>query len=279
MANSLILRSPTILVDTARPKFTLDPMVRPGTKFLFDFSRAFSHPEGVITAGNMSAKTITDLSGQEIPVVFGGTGTWSCNADGSISNVAGGTSAVVGSAGQFDMAPAEYEFVATYWFSITTGYAVTNTGYMLYLGAGAPNSGQFNLQISGSGRKATSYVEGISAGAIGADMTLDAPHMVAMHCKPSEGWLDTYFDGVLLHRVTGVPASFTSAAASSVIVGAVANRKTYRFSLVDITSSISAETTAGYNADAILTGAQHIDREWKFCRNSVSAAPKTPFVA
>jgi hypothetical protein len=278
MGNSLILRASTILTDTARPKFTLDPMVRPGTKFLFDFSRATSHPEGVITVGNMSSKTITDLSGQEIPMVFGGAGTWSCNADGSISNVAGGSNAIIGSAGQFDMAPAEYEFVATYWFSITTGYLVTSTGYMLYLSAGVPNAGQFNLQIGGAGRKATSYVEGVSAGAIGADMALDAPHMVAMHCKPSDGWVDTYFDGVRLHRQTGVPASFTSAAAASVIVGAVANRKSYRMSLTNITASIAAEMAAGYNANAILTGAQHIDREWKFCRNLIAAAPKTAFV-
>lgn len=40
----------------------------------------------------------------------------------------------------------------------------------------------------------------------------------------------------------------------------------------------NAEQAVGYRPDAILTAAQHVQREWLFCTGQIAAAPKTPFV-
>jgi hypothetical protein len=278
MANSLVIRAPGIASISNRPKLTRDPMIRPGTKFLYDFSRPRCHPNGAIAAGSMASKTMTDLSGNDVPLVFPGSG-WTANADGSIDNAASVSSATIGALGEFDMSAAEYEYVATCWFELTTGYLVTSSVRMLSLNTAGevPSDASIWLSLGGSGRVAAAYVMGDSAGAVGSAMDLDVPHMAAAWFKPGE-FLKFYFDGVLAWTVnSGIESNLTDASGQYVLLGGQPPRKTFRISLCDITASAAAEETAGYDSDAILTGEQHIVREWQFCNNLIAAAPKTEF--
>ncbi len=278
MTNSLILRAPGVASIPNRPKLTLDPMIRAGTKLLYDFSRPQCHPNGVITAGAMNSKTVLDISGNDVPLVFPSAG-WSANSDGSISNTQSVSGCTIGSVGQFDMSVSEYEYVATYWFGMTTGYLVTNAAPMLTLTASGTGSAQIYLTIGGDGRKATAYVMGESAGAIiSPEFSLDEPHMAAVHFSPG-GTFGFYFDGAPIWVSPTAVSELTAATAFSLLLSGGPNRKTHRISLCDLTASRAAEEAMGYNDNAILTGAQHILREWQFCTNQIAAAPKTAFGA
>lgn len=281
MTNSLIIKAPGLATIPGRPKVVRDPMIRPGTKFLYDFSRPACHPDGVITAGPMAGKTLVDLTDNAVPLTIPPAG-WTANADGSISNGQGVSAASIGAVGQFDMAPAEYEYISTYWFSITAGYLDTNASPMLYLNSGGtnPTNAQLFMTMGGNGRKTAGYCMGVSSG-ISAGMpqlSLDEPHMLAAHVVPGSS-ISWYIDGALAWSLGGVPANFTSAAAASLLLGGGANRRSYRISLCDLAASRAAEEAAGYAPDAILTAPQHILREWRFCRGEIAAAPRDPFVA
>jgi hypothetical protein len=224
----------------------------------------------------MSNKTVYDLSGNNVPLVFPASG-WTANADGTVSNTAGADPCSIGSGGQFNMAASPYDFIATYWMSIDATHLVSALAYMFHLAAAGPPQGQFSLFLGGaSGRKPVTYVNNDSSGAISSDVSLDQPHMLAVYRSFSANTLTFYVDGA--KEYTMASTATPTATSNAVSLAGTANRKTYRMSLVNLTESISVETAQGYNADAILNADAHIAREWNFCKGLIPAAPRTAFV-
>lgn len=276
MANSLLLKSSAIPLDSNRPKFARDPMWRPGTKFQIDWSRPRCHPNGKITAATLTGSAIVpDLSPDAVNVTIGSGHT--INADGSIvASAVTGKQINIGSAGQFDMAPAEYEYVMILWLKLTTGYITTNYQQLMGLSVDdTANNAQCWFDTGLAGRRPRCSVAGTIYGAT-ADISLDVPYQIAVHYTPG-GRLDYFQNGVFVQGSTGAPGSVTAAASSFFRIPDNAKKTIYRASLVDISASVAAEAVLGYPPEMRLTGRQHILRDYQFCTNQIEAAPKAAF--
>jgi len=279
MENSLILRSPAIATNADRPKFTRDPMVRPGTKFLYDWSRGRCHPSGAIAAGVIAGGAeMFDLGHDDITAATAATGFTAEAAGGLINTSESGDYIAIGAAGQFDMAPAEYEYVLTAWIKLpASGHTTSN--FMPLLGLSSDNTAanaQVWIDMGLAGRRprcaiGSSYIYGATS-----DISLGAVYQLGIHYRPAESLLDFYMNGALVQGSTG-PASVASAAAAQFRVTALVKKTLYRVSLTDITASLAAEEAQGFPANARLSGPQHILREYQFCTNQIGAAPKAIF--
>lgn len=280
MTASLLLRSPLIVGDAARPAFVKDPLVRPGTKFLYDFTDPRCHPNGEITAGAIPTGAVfNDLaSGVDAvaPASFG-----SVLSSGAIQvNTAGSALFAIGSAGQFDMNGKE--FVALLWLKLPTTYTTSSFRPLFYLGPDdVVNNAQFRFDTDSTGGllpRALVATGSASKGAsVASALTVETVTQLALHYKPGER-VDLYRNGALSTSVTNsVPSTLASAASA---VARFSNRilgTFYRLGLVDITASIEAEQDMGFSADKILTAAQYIARDYAFCTDALAAAPKTAF--
>ena len=279
MANSLILRSPAIATYTARPKFARDPMIRPGTKFLYDWSRGHCHPSGSIVAGTIGVGSeMLDLGHDGITAAVSGGVTFEVAAGGGLVNASSVLDYIaIGAAGQFDMAPAEYEYVLTAWIKLpASGYTTNN--YFQLLGLSSDNTAanaQVWIDMGAGGLRPRCAVGNYIYGAQ-SDITPGAVYQLAVHYQPGAGRLDFYINGARVHGATA-PASVVSASAAQFRISGLVKKTIYRVSLTDITASLVAEEAQGFAANARLTGPQHILREYQFCTGQIAAAPKAEF--
>lgn len=276
MTASLLFRAPLILGQANRPIVTRDPMVRAGTKFLFDLTRPSAWPSGIIPAGTLSGTTtISDLSGNNVSMTFPSALGWTVGTDGSLSNTQGASNGLIGTLGQFNMSASPFEFVVTYWVKIpATGYDAAAVDSFVFGASNNVVNAQFDVRFNGL----TIYPVTANTSPGYSSISGGQPHQVGLHYIPG-ALMEYYLDGILVAAITnGVPSSLTSASAVYIYIMGAANLTIYRMSLVNITASIAAEEAAGYNSNAILTAAQHINQEWNFCNNLLPAAPKTAFV-
>lgn len=274
MTNSLIIRSPGTTTITNRPKFTRDPMIRPGTKFLFDFSRDWCHPNREIVAGALDSKNAVDLTDDNVGIVYPAAG-WDADAAGAVTNDQSSGNTEIGDAGEFNRYGSDNEYIVTLWLKLTTGYNTTSN-YPFSLSHTTAVQGQFCFALGNGGLTPSFYRCGQSAGYTAPALSLDEPHMLAAHVVPGVE-MSFYVDGEL-QWTNGATNATVDAPTQKVRLEGIGNRTTYRASLCDLTVSQTAEAALGFNSDAILTAEQHIQREWAFCTNALTTAPKTAFV-
>ncbi len=274
---SLVLRSPAIEPSAARPKMTRDPLIRPGTKFLFDWSRGRCHPTGSIVAGALGANAVlpnlvdNSVNGVAVPAAF------TARADGALANSGNATGIRIGSAGQFNMAADPVETVAIIWISLTTGYTTSHYTPLMRLSSdNTATNAQIWFDMGVGGRQPRCGVMGTTYTTM-TDIALNTPHQLAMHYQPG-GNLALYINGARVQGATGASASLTAAPAAFMEICANQIKTVFRASLCDIEASVAAETALGYNPDAILTGPQMILLDYQFGTGAIAAAPKTAFV-
>ncbi len=295
MANSLLIKSPSA-TNAARPPLVRDPLIRAGTKLLFDFTDPRCHPDGVITPGVVAVGTVF-RSLDEVPVsavVQGNGGTITVNANGSLEFSGGGGGAsgfVIGGPRQFDMTPAEYERLMTIWFKLPeVGYA---TGaYMTLVGLTPTNNnrshGTIDMGVNGLnprfgiGNAVTGdTTNGGGPTAIYAgDISRNVVHQLTGRFDPGQV-IELFDNGGAVRRTTATTQTDLNALGASdsllLRVPNVVKMTLYRFGMVDIDASIAAETAYGYAAADILTAAQHVAADYQFGTGTLAGAPKTAF--
>lgn len=274
--NSLILRSPATPTYAPRPRAYRDPMVRPGTKFLFDLTRPTTHPDGVITPGVVTNAQIEDLSGNDVSFAVPG-GSWEFTADGSLKSNNASNPITIGTAGQFDMSVDPYDFVAIVWFNSGSSFPASGNNYLFDLQGTTILNGLFSLlTASTDGMKAdVRATNATGAGAFGSPLSRNAPHMLAIHRSFTDGTVTGYVDGLPIWSISAT--ALPTATTHPVRLRGAVDRRVYRCSLVDIQASIAAETEQGYAEAMRLNAADHILREWQFCTGQVAQAPRDAF--
>ncbi len=292
MANdvALLVKSPAATTAN-QPPAVRDPMIRPGSKVTFDFSDPRCHPGGVITPGAVLAGTVfTSLDTVPIQaVVQGNGGTITVNGDGSLLFSGGGGGAsglLIGAPKQFDMSAAEYERLLWIWMKFPqAGYNTANYQQIIGIFHSNNNNSQGNIDTGVGGIRPRFGVgtpvgtAAVSYGIGSADAPLNQVLQLGGRFDPGAR-IDYYQNGV---QRTGGDTAQTDVYAP---VGAegmnfrVPNSipmTVYRFGLVDIDSSIAAETGYGYPAADVLTAAQHVAEDYKFGTGTLAGAPKVPF--
>ena len=279
MSASLILRSPAIPTVASRPKATRDPLIRPGTKFLYDWYRPRTQPTGAIVPGAIPSATLIgrDLSPENVDAVAI-SNAFTTRADGAISNAGNANGLRIGTAGQFNMAAAPYEYVAIIWFSLPDPATSMNFSPLMRLSStNAAGNAQLWFDMGAGGRQPRMGVMGTTYTTL-TNIPLETPTQVAAHYDPG-GAMNLYINGARIQGMTtGAPTVLTAAPSSVLEICANQLKTTYRASLCDIDVSVAAEQAAGYSADAILTGPQMIAQDYAFCMDQIAAAPKAVFV-
>ncbi len=297
MANdvALLVKSPA---DTTanQPPAVRDPMIRPGTKFQFDFTDPRCHPGGVITPGVAAVGTVFQ-SLDVVPVsavVQANGGTVAVNADGTLDFSGGGGGAsglVVGGPRQFDMTQAEYERLMTIWFKLPeVGYA---TGFYIPLVTLTPtnnNRSHGTIDMGANGLNPRFAIGNAVAGdtsngggpvaIYSGDITRNVVHQLTGRFKPGQA-VELFDNGGAMRRTAATTQTDLQALGASdpllLRVPNVVKMTLYRFGMVDIDASIAAETAYGYPAADVLTGPQHIADDYKFGTGTLIGAPKAAF--
>lgn len=278
MTNSLILTSPSA-VSSPAPKFVRDPMIRPGTKFLFDMTDPRCHPGGAIAAGVALGQTFVDLVSNITAAVNLGS-TITVQADGSLyfDGTASAHELRIGSAGQFDMAVGEYESLTLLTLKLpASGYTTTSNKAFMYQTALGTNSAQVFLD-SGTGGIRPRATVGTGASSItsqrAADITPGEVMQIGQHYVPGVS-LSLIVNGAIVKTVTsGIPAELQSAAAVFFTLPNLLKFTAYRFSHHDITESVSEETAQGLSEGERLTAAQTALADWQFTSGTLTGAPR-----
>lgn len=286
---TLIKSAPALTV--ARPKFVRHPLVRPNTKFLFDFTDARCWPNGIIVPGALVAGAIfTDLAAGVTATVVG-TGV-SANSDGSLQF--DGTSPVsgvrIGAAGQFDASAAPYKSLGGLWMKLpATGY--TTTGYWAMMAAGSSyTDGQVNLDMGPGGVvPRTSIGTGTGgytlATAGGTAITAGVVYQLSTYFEAG-AVLTLGLNGALNNTSTSPPATLQPNAAPKAMMLINAGKFTcYGAFLHDIGASIIAETVintalvaASKPPIASRTYLQHLLADYQFGTGALApSAPKTAY--
>lgn len=284
MSNSLILKSPVTFTGASRAPLRRDPMIRPGTKFLFDFTDARCHPSGVITPGPVAAgTTFQSLDNVPVSAVASAAGI-TVNVDGSIEfpGVAG-AGLNVGTVGQFNMYNAVYEMIYGMHLKFpTSGYNTTNYQSLTKNGGNA-NDSQFYID-TGIGGLTPRGSWGADPAAIGgAGMAAFTPgqpgqHVVRVDPGASGGYQE-FRNGALVFTGGNAPGSTVYDKSNSFIIigGSAAKFTLYRTFLTNIDVSLAQEALWNFIEPDKLSAAQHILKDYQFCANLLTAAPKTPF--
>lgn len=280
---SLILKSPSI-ATFPRPKLVRDPLIRPRTKVLYDFTDPRCHPGGVITPGARANQLLANdlVSGVAANVI--GSGRFVVNADGSVSNTLVSTTAqhiAIGSVGQFNQNPEPNEFVAILWAKIPTGADISGSKSLMHMGAGGTSSSSFLLSFGGAGASPYGVVVGATGagagGGFGSAPPRDVPTQWAIRWVPGEK-VDVYQNGVVIGSdTTSVPTTLYDTSAYFFRLPAMALCTFYRVLLTDLAGSSEDEADLGYASSQIVSGHDYIVRDYQFCTNAIPAAPKTVF--
>lgn len=283
MAKSLLLKSPNNFAGNSRPPLTRDPMIRPGGKFMFDFTDPRCHPGGVITPGAVAAGTaFQSLDNTPVSAVVVGTGV-SVNADGSLQFTGvNGSYLQVGTAGQFNAAAAPYEAAYGVHMKLpASGYSTTNYWAILKNGGNA-NDSQFYID-AGIGGVAPRAAVGTGSSSVGSNpapaaMTPGTIYQHAVRYDPGAIIADYRNGAQAASNSASIPSALQDKPTSYMqIGGGVGVWTCYRAFLTDIDGSLAQETTWGFADADKLTAAQQILRDYQFCTNALTAAPKTPF--
>lgn len=281
MAKSLLLKSPTAFTGSARPPLTRDPMIRPGSKFLFDFTDPRCHPGGVITPGALPTGSVFK-SLDAVPVSAVATSNINVNADGSVEFLGGGAALNIGAPGQFNMYAAPYEVVYGMHLAFpVSGYSTSNYARLFANGNNA-NESHIYIDSGVGGLSPRSQWGGTTAIGGTPVPTAIAPGAVvqqAARVDPAVSF-NEYRNGAQISTGTGVPSAVPGTNLTSgqmQIGGSVAKFTCYRAFVLDLDTALAQETAWGLSDADKLTGPQHITRDYQFCTNALVAAPKTPF--
>jgi len=276
------IRAPSSL-NVARQRAVNDPRIRPGTKFLYDFCNPFCHPGRKITPGAAPIGTaFTSLTKDRVLAQLAGA-AWTINADGSLQLPGNGASFLnIGAVGAYDMAPAEYEYVACVWFKPhPTDYVTAPYTPLLQLSSGNANFAQALIDMGNDGLKPRGAigVNGTSSTGVGLanDIVPGNVMQLAVHYKT--GLFEFYANGALAGSGSGgsVPNDLQSAANAFYRLMGGLKGSAYRMFHTDIAGSITTEKAWGLADDKILTAAQYIARDYAFCTGTLPNTPKTPF--
>lgn len=284
MPNSLLFRSPAD-VTASRPALQRDPMIRPGTKFLFDLTDPRCHPGGVITPGVAAiGSTFTSLDKVPVTAVVQTAGTVTVNADGSLK-LNGNRCLYVGTNKQFDMSPAEFEFLLWLWFKVpATGYSTAN--YYSILGMTPTNNNKAQAIFDlGAGGLTPRFNIGTTDGTSSIGPQLPAPitpgqiYQLGARFDPGNR-VDIFSNGVLRGSQTTTQTDLyppASGEALQMALGMSGEYTVYRLGMSDLDTSVATETGYGYAAADILTAAQFYAADYAFGTGALAGAPKTAF--
>lgn len=280
MTNSLLITSPSA-VSSPAPKFVRDPIIRPGTKFLFDLTDPRCHPGGEITTGDALGKTFVDLvSGVTAAVNSGAQIT--VGADGGLVFSGNGeTSRVlrIGSAGQFDIAPTEYESLTLLTMRVpASGYTTDNFKSPMQLTqSGGTSAAQVWLDM-GTGGLLPRAVLGTGASSVTAfhntNITAGAVFQFGAHFVPGVSLTLIVNGAASMVLTSGVPSALQAAATAYFQLVNNLKFTAYRFSHHDITESVSEETAQGLTESERLTAAQMALADWQFTSGTLTGAPR-----
>lgn len=279
MTNSLLLTSPTA-VSSAAPKFVRDPIIRPGTKFLFDMTDPRCHPSGTITTGAALGKTFTDLAAGVTAAVNSGS-TISVNADGSLEydGSTSGHELRIGTAGQFDMAPGEYEYLTLLTGKIpASGFTTTSFRSFMDLSSSGTNNAQVYIDSGTNGQLPRVSVgtgsASVTAFGSAGQIVAGAVCQIGAHYVPGVS-ISLIFNGAVIKTTTAsVPSNLPSAAGLFFKLANNLKRTVYRFSHHDLTTSNSQETAQGLSESERLTAAQMALADWQYTSGTLAGAPR-----
>lgn len=285
MPNSLLFRSPAD-VTASRPALQRDPMIRPGTKYLFDFTDPRCHPGGVITPGVASiGTTFTSLDKVPVPAVVQAANAITVNADGSLA-VTLGRSLLIGADKQFDMSAAEYERLMWMWLKLpAVGYGTSAYMGIAGLTPSNNNRAQGIIDLGPAGLRPRFNIGTLDgASSIGpqaaADITPGQIYQLGTRFDPGAR-LDLFLNGALSGSTPTMQTDVytpTGSEALQMAVGSTQAKFTlYRIGMSDLDTSVATETGYGYAAADILTAAQFFAADYAFCTGALAGAPKTPF--
>lgn len=286
--NTLLTKTPAVIA-AVRPKLVRHPLARPGSKFIFDFTDARCHPNGVITPGAAAAGyTLNSLVGNVTAKVVGAGAT--VNADGSISTLGGTSYIAIGAAGQFDMSGAPYEFIGTFWFKFAAD-ASTTAYWRLIDGEASANEGQFYFDAGTGGRTPRSAIgfpatTGSDAqGQNGPARAVDTIIQLVQYFKPGAKHALLVNGAETNSSTNNIPATLR-ANPGTMGIGRGANGRitSYGVSLHDIAASIAQETAinvaltaAGKPTIMVREYAAHAAYDYQFGKGQIAAAPKTAY--
>jgi hypothetical protein len=286
MANSLLFKSPTSFAAD-RPVLTKDPMIRPGSKFTFDFTDARCHPGGVITQGAVAAGAkFASLDAAPVEASLGGTNPGiTVAADGSIvfdGTGGSGQFLQIGTVGQFDMSTAPYEMVFIAHLKVpASGYTATDSWNLMRSG-GTANESQFYLGM-GTGGLVPRFSVGNGSGSSGGSPTLGnitPGQIIQLGVRFDPGaYIGNFRDGspVGTPSTSGVTSTLGANQTYGINFLNVGKYTLSRVELVNIDASLAKETVWGLADADKLSAAMHIQRDYQFCKNLLTAAPKVPF--
>lgn len=271
MAGSNVRISPNALAAGSRPKLVQDLMIRRDTLCLVDFTNPLCHPGGTITPGAAPVGTqFADLVSGIAGTVVGPS--WTINSDGTLTPPGAGGTAIGasyigwGGAGQFDVSATNPDLLFILWFKVpSSGHLTTNYLPLANLTSTDANHAQVWLDL-GVGGVRPRVQAGLGASAIGgpiqADMTLDAVHQLSQFTHPST-YTATYYDGAYIIQNNGITA-FQSAASAVLKLAGNAVVRFYGFALVNMTACQADEAALGFSQSDILSGAQHIAKDFAY---------------
>lgn len=261
------------------PLVTADPMIRPGTKMLFDFTDQFGtnpYADGAIA----TASTFQDL--KDTPVVATVSTTGLSNAAGKTGLVSNGTAGGItfGTAGQCAV-PVGNELLVT----MSLKQSAANGTYRALAwcgpaGATTGNACQWFIDMGADGRTPRLQIgTGASVhNATQAQLVDEAVTHIALYFNPSTGAFRTYRDGALVSTASVGAMNIQDGSTQLVYFDTRFIGTLYRFAVHDLTQSIADETAlAGMPAASILNADAHALREVQFATNALALAPRVPF--
>jgi hypothetical protein len=286
MSNSLLFKSPSVFTAD-RPVLVRDPMIRPGAKFTLDFTDERCHPGRAIKPGAVPAgAAFASLEATPVAASLGGANPGiTIGASGEIvfdGTGGSGQYLQIGSVAQFDASGAPYEYALIAHIKLpATGYTATDSWVMMRSG-GSANDSQFYLQM-GAGGLVPRFSVGSGSGSQGGSPTLGnitPGQVIQLGVRFDPGaYVGNFRDGSAVGTPTTSGVTSTLAANPSYGINFLNNGKfsLYRVELVNIDASLAKEATWGIASADQLSAAQHIQRDFQFCKNLLPAAPKTPF--
>ena len=253
---SLIIRLAETFTDGTLPKLYLDALINAGSLYLFDFCSTTSNPnaDGALVNGasfvNLTGGASAAVSGTTLSNLTGKAGVYVTAATGT-------DLLTIGSVGSFDLSSSNHEFLVIHWYKTpATGFTSTSWTEIIANHYGNTNTSQWSL-LAGSDGKSPYVGVGLGGSArtvIAASGTgLGAVSQVSLHCKPSTGSVEMYYNGTLYGSASGSAISLQSGTLSRPQINGAWKGTHYRTYMEDLTTSgasAAAQVAADYAANA-----------------------------